>query len=82
MEDATLAKKAAALEVCRRLLAVGELDSTNLLPKTRDSWSQDIVAFLGGHKKEEVVKDQPLPGTTRRLQRYCKEVSKGSRSKK
>ena len=75
MDNLMTAKKSAALEVCRKLLEIGELDPENLLPKSRESWQEDVVKFMGGHQRETVASG-PLPGSTGRVQSYKKKVRK------
>ncbi|RWS16251.1 endoribonuclease Dicer-like protein [Dinothrombium tinctorium] len=77
MPNKKLAKKAAALEVCKRLHKEGELDN-NLLPVGKEGIKDAIELGLEPYEDENEKgkeKGQPRAGTTKRRQYYFKRVA-------
>ncbi|RWS31367.1 endoribonuclease Dicer-like protein [Leptotrombidium deliense] len=76
MPNKKLAKKAAALEVCKRLHKEHELDD-NLLPVGKEAIKD--IADLGlddfDDDNERGIKGQARPGTTKRRQYYTKRIA-------
>lgn len=80
MPNRVVARRIAALEVCRILHQARELDD-NLMPvgKERFRIHEEEEAVFGLDELEELVfrdSSQPRPGTTKRRQYYYKRVIK------
>lgn len=74
MANRTDAKKVAALECCKRLYELKELDPENLLPVTKEKWLEEVASFTGNHAQEQTQPGEPKPGTQRRVQYYAQKV--------
>ncbi|CAL4104017.1 unnamed protein product, partial [Meganyctiphanes norvegica] len=73
MENKDLAKKSAAIALCRKLHIMGELDH-RLLPTQKSS--QDMLNELVDLQNEDIEKGTALPGTRKRKQVYKKKSAK------
>ena len=67
------ARQSAALEACRQLYLLGELDES-LAPVSKDTWKTEITKFVALEPPENVPDGEPKPGTTKRRQYYAKKV--------
>lgn len=79
MPSMVLAKRIAALQVCKMLHQMGELDN-NLMPvgkETFKAFEEDWNSFPMEETDELLTKNnlEPRPGTTKRRQYYYKRVS-------
>jgi hypothetical protein len=73
MQSKKLAKRAVALETCKKLYKVGELNE-HLLPHDREETLLTCPELFPLFKEVE-MEDGPRPGTKKRKQAYHKEVS-------
>ena len=72
MPSKKLAKRAAALETCKRLHQLGELDE-NLLPAEHKDPTETCSELFPLYK-EETEGDMPQRGSNKRKEQYKKEV--------
>jgi endoribonuclease Dicer len=73
MPSHKLAKQSAALEACRELYRLGELDES-LAPVSKDTWKSEIARLISLEPQEGILDGAPKPGTTKRRQYYTKKV--------
>jgi hypothetical protein len=72
MDSKKMAKRAAALETCKRLHELGELNE-NLLPVEHE-YPIEACAELFPMYREETENDVPQRGSSKRKEQYRKEV--------
>jgi endoribonuclease Dicer len=72
MKSKKMAKRAAALEMCKRLHQLGELNE-HLLPVEHEN-PIEACAELFPLYREDTEDNVPQPGSTKRKQQYDKEV--------
>lgn len=73
MPTKRLAKQSAALEICKELYRLGELDES-LAPVSKDTWKAEIARYIALEPHENLPEGAPKPGTTKRRQYYGKKV--------
>jgi hypothetical protein len=73
MPSKKLAKRAAALETCKRLHQMGQLNE-NLLPVEHEDMSKETCSELFPLYQEEIEESVPQRGSSKRKQQYNKEV--------
>ena len=78
MPSPTMAKQSAALEACKELYKLGELDES-LAPVSKDTWKEEIARLISLEPQEPIPDGAPKPGTTKRRQYYTKRVRGSSR---
>ncbi|CAL4170416.1 unnamed protein product, partial [Meganyctiphanes norvegica] len=79
-ESKDLAKKSAAIALCRKLHSMGELDDHHLLPKQRTS--ADMLKELVDLQPEDIEEGSAQPGTRKRKQVYKRKLCSAFTNKK